>query len=68
MDVPAISDDERKLLASINGQRKLQHPTTASLRQQAAGLLQRGLVAEDAEGLYVPKELLFALWGQGNPL
>lgn len=68
MDVPAISDDERKLLASINGQRKLGYPTTASLRQQAAGLLLRGLVAEDAEGLYVPNELLMTLWAHGNQL
>lgn len=65
MNVPAISEDERKLLASINGQRQLGYPTTASLRQQAAELLTRGLVSEDTEGLYVPNELLVALWGEG---
>jgi hypothetical protein len=68
MDSTEISEDERKLLAVVRGTRKLGYPAPPSLREQVEPLMERGLVSEDQDGLFVPDEVLMQLWSAGRPL
>jgi len=68
MGAAEISDEDFRLLETVNNLRKVGHLVPSDLATAASSLVARGLIAVDEDGHFVPDSVKWKLVADQRPL